>query len=136
MRRVLPVLAMLLGLLLPTVQQVAAGTIVGTSESAASSVVAEMEGGADRCLDLDTVYQFDCFRQSYKSASSELRHRIDYQDAKTALEVVEEALDDILRRNRDRSQQTIRVNGKTYKAIKPEAVAAASRSFQAARQEA
>ena len=106
------------------------------SEAVTGNVMSQLEGGTATCGALDAVYQFDCYRQAYRAAGSKIKGRPDYRDAAKALKTVESTLNTIVRKNADRSQPSIRVGGRTYKAIKPEAIPAATSSFRSARTQA
>lgn len=122
-----------------TVSTVWAGDNVGQARStqlstaSTDSIVGLLDAGEATCSRLDAVYQFDCYRQAYRAAGAEAKKNRSYADAAKALKDVEKVLNDTVRKNRDRSKPTIRVGGQTYKAIKPEAVAAGAAAFQSAR---
>lgn len=101
----------------------------------ARAVTIVRDGGA-ACGRLETVYQFDCFRQVFRKAGDALGNRPDYADARTALKEVERTLNDTVRRNEDRNRPAIRVDGRRVKPIRPDAVPAAKKSFEAARSSA
>lgn len=100
------------------------------------SIVAELTGGEATCSRLEAVYQFDCYRQAYRSAAKKTDGRGDYRAAGKALREVEKTLKTVVRQNEDKTKAAIRVGGKTYKAIKPEAVKVGVQAFQTARNQA
>lgn len=106
------------------------------SESATGRVVNVLEDGISLCQSIATVYQFDCYRQNFRKAGSKMRGKPDYSDAQNALGHVESVLKSIVKKNLDKTAPPLRINGKTYKPVKPAAVKSASASFKRARSEA
>jgi len=106
------------------------------SDGNTSAVVSVLESGIAQCQSLEAVYRFDCYRQNYRAAGSKLNGRPDYRAAQKALQQVELTLKATLRQNRDKTAPPVRLNGKTYKAVTPDAVKPGNAAFARARAEA
>jgi len=106
------------------------------SDGNTNTVVNILEAGISQCQALDAAYRFDCYRQNYRSAASKLNGKPDYRDAQQALRQVEKTLKAIIRQYGDKAAPTIRVAGKTYKAVAPDAIQTAATAFSRARAEA
>jgi hypothetical protein len=94
----------------------------GFSNAVTSRAVKLLRDGFDRCQRVETVYRFDCYRQTYRSATKYLAGRQAYAGALEALQEVEKVLDQIMAKNVDTSKRSVRKGLQTYKPIKPAAV--------------
>jgi len=131
------VLSLALSLLSTTVM---AGTPTGDkiafSSDFTGQVVGKLEGGISECQAVAAVYRFDCYRQNYRAVGRSLNGKPDYRDAQKALKTVENTLRAVVKQNGDSSAPPLKQNGRTYKAVRPDTVAASTAAFNKARQEA
>jgi len=110
--------------------------LLAFSDGNTNAVVTILEQGIAQCQRLDAVYRFDCYRQNYRSAGSKLKGLPDYRAAQKALQQIELMLKATIRQNRDKTAPPVKLNGKTYKAVTPEAVKPGNAAFARARSEA
>ncbi len=103
------------------------------SDANTAQVVNTLKEGRVTCGRLETVYQFDCYRQVYRKAGSALQNRPDYAGARDALRDIERTLDKVVKQNRDRNKPVLNVGGMRVKPIRSETMPAAIKSFDAAR---
>lgn len=106
------------------------------SDDFTGTIVKPLEDGILECQAIAAVYQFDCYRQSYRAAGRKMNGQKVYRDAQKALRLVETTLKSIVKKNADKSAPKLKVNGKTYKAVKPTAVKPGAAAFKQARAEA
>ena len=106
------------------------------SSASTDAVVGILEKGIAQCQVLEAAYRFDCYRQSYRSAAAKLNGKPDYRAAQQALREVEKTLKDVVGQYRDNSKPSIRVAGKTYKAVTPVGIQPGAAAFSRARAQA
>lgn len=109
---------------------------VAMSDAVTAKAVKVLTEGNGACRSLPSVYQVDCYRQSFRRAGAEISRYPDYKDARKALKLVERTLNSALKEYGDKSAAPLRSGGRTYKAIKPEAVAPSAQAFKRARADA
>lgn len=112
------------------------GTVGGLSATTTRLVVRTLKRGIKGCRRLDSVYRYDCYRQTYHLAANHLNGRPAYRDALTALVEVERSLDQIVRRNADPAAPPARKNFQKFRPIKPAALPRAKAEFTKALDEA
>lgn len=105
------------------------GSVAGYSSRVTKKVVRILQRDFGGCQTLDKVYRYDCYRQTYKLAISELAGRPAYRPALKALERVETSLERITTQNADPSKPPARKLFQQYNAIKPAAVPASKREL-------
>jgi hypothetical protein len=108
------------------------GGAVGLSNAVTKSVVKSIKRGVARCQRVEKIYRFDCYRQTYKYASTLLFGRPSYAGALEALTSVEQALDQIMAREVDPHKPPVRQGFQQYRAIKPAAVPKATAALDRA----
>ena len=94
----------------------------GLSNATTKKVGRTLTSGVARCLRVERIYRFDCYRQTYRLAASILNGRPAYTGARKALESVEAALEKIMQRHVDPAVPPKRKGFQTFRAIKPAAV--------------
>ncbi|MCA0871937.1 hypothetical protein LCL97_13945 [Seohaeicola saemankumensis] len=109
---------------------------IAFSSDFTGQVVGKLEGGISECQAVAAVYRFDCYRQNYRAVGRSLNGKPDYRDAQKALKRVEDTLKAVVKQNGDRGAPPLKQNGRTYKAVRPDTVAASAAAFNKARQEA
>lgn len=112
------------------------GSKTGLSRSTTKSVVRAIERGIRDCTRLDTVYRYDCYRQSYGKAAATLSGNPAYAEAEAALRRVESTLANVVARNTDATASPKRQRGKSFVAIQPAAAPQAKARFRGALEEA
>ncbi len=93
----------------------------GLSNSVTNRVVRLLKSKFEGCRKFETVYRYDCYRQTYRSAAASLEGKKAYADAYEALRDVEKSLDQIMARSADPQKPKIRKGLQTYQPIKPAA---------------
>lgn len=112
------------------------GSKSGLSRGTTNSVVRAIQRGIKDCTRLDTVYRYDCYRQSYGKAAATISGNPAYAEAEAALRRVESTLANVVARNKDAAASPKRQRGKTYTPIQPAAAPKAKAQFRSALAEA
>ena len=112
------------------------GSTGGLSSATTKKVVRTLKRGIKDCRRLDSVYRYDCYRQTYRLAASYLNGRPAYSDALVALVDVERSLERIVRRNADPATPSVRKNFQQFQPIKPAALPTAKAEFTKALEQA
>ena len=102
------------------------------SNATTKKVVRTLTRGVDACQRLDKVYRYDCYRQTYRQAASQLNGMPAYAGAQKVLIDVEKVLERTIARNTDSAKPRVRRGFQQFRAIKPAAVPRAKRDFVSA----
>lgn len=98
------------------------GGTTGLSDRTTRAIVKILTRDFRRCQNERKIYRWDCYRQVYRHAGSQLNGRSSYAGAQDALQRVEQVLDAAVTRHRDPTQPTKRRMLQTYAPVKPEAI--------------
>jgi len=98
------------------------GGTTGLSDRTTRAIIKILTRDFRRCQNERKIYRWDCYRQVYRHAGSQLNGRSSYAGAQEALRRVEQVLDAAVTRHRDPTQPTKRRMLQTYAPVKPEAI--------------
>ncbi|MCA0871941.1 hypothetical protein LCL97_13965 [Seohaeicola saemankumensis] len=98
------------------------GASAGLSNATTRKVVRILKREFDRCQSVESIYRYDCYRQTYKLAGDQIAGNPAYAPALRALDGVETRLQTITRTNRDPAAPLKRKGFQTFTPIKPAAV--------------
>ncbi|MFT7593007.1 MAG: hypothetical protein ACI8R4_000318 [Paracoccaceae bacterium] len=108
------------------------GAAGGLSAATTKKVVRTLKRGIKDCRRLNSVYRYDCYRQTYRLAANHLNGRPAYRDALAALVAVERSLEQIVSRNADPAAPPLRKRFQQFQPIKPAALPKAKAQFTTA----
>lgn len=112
------------------------GASGGLSSATTKRVVQILNRDFERCARLKPIYQYDCYRDTYKFAADAIAGNAAYREAFQALSEVEKTLERVVAENRDPAVRPLRRGFRTYQPIKPAAVPKAKRQTTQALQKA
>jgi hypothetical protein len=101
----------------------------GLSDRTTGKVVRLLEKGLRQCQALEAVYRYDCYRQNYRDAARQLDGNAAYAPARQALQAVEASLEAVLGANADPAADPVRRAGKSFNAIRENAIPQSKAAF-------
>lgn len=94
------------------------------SASTTGSIVSQLDRGTAECGGLPAEYRADCMSQAYRRAAAATQGRPDYSQAQSELNRTSRSLSSLVSQNADAQAAPIRRSGRTYRAVRKEAVPA------------
>lgn len=98
------------------------GASTGLSNATTRKVVRVLTRDFNRCTSLDSVYRYDCYRLTYKTAADLIVGDPSYRPAFKALAKVEKSLETFTRANLDTTKPLKRKGFQQFKPITPAAL--------------
>ncbi|MFK7754002.1 MAG: hypothetical protein AB8B51_15835 [Sedimentitalea sp.] len=104
----------------------------GLNNATTSKTIRTLKRGVRGCQRLQPVYRYDCYRQTYAKAASQLTQDPAYAEIRTVLLDVENRLGRTINANLDKAAPQVRRGGSQFRAIRQASLPRAKSEFSAA----
>jgi len=97
--------------------------MIAFADGTTNEIVRRLRQAESECGQVPAEYRADCLQQGYRSAAGPASGKADYSTAQTELNSVSRSIGGLVSQNADTAAQPLRKGGKTYRAVKKNAVA-------------